>query len=56
MPVCYGGGVDNIFQVEKLFKLGFEKISFNTALDEKISLVKEVAKNMVCRVLSLLLM
>ncbi len=31
-------------QVEKLFKLGFEKISFNTALDEKIDLVKEVAK------------
>lgn len=44
MPVCYGGGVDNILQVEKLFKLGFEKISFNTALDEKIGLVKEVAK------------
>lgn len=43
MPVCYGG-VDNILQVEKLFKLGFEKISFNTALDEKIDLVKEVAK------------
>ena len=44
MPVCYGGGVDDILQVEKLFKLGFEKISFNTALNEKIDLVNEVAK------------
>ena len=29
MPLCYGGGITNIKQVEKLFSLGIEKISIS---------------------------
>ncbi|MCX7979104.1 MAG: HisA/HisF-related TIM barrel protein, partial [Bdellovibrionaceae bacterium] len=32
MPVCYGGGVRTVEQAERLFRLGFEKVCFNTAL------------------------
>src|SRR6056300_1165256 len=31
MPLGYGGGIKNINQIEKLFKIGIEKISINTA-------------------------
>jgi len=27
MPVCYGGGVQSLAQMERLFKLGVEKVS-----------------------------
>lgn len=45
MPMCYGGGVTNLKQVEALFKLGVEKVSFNTSLHEKPELISEAAKN-----------
>ena len=31
MPVCYGGGISNIKQAEKLFRIGVEKVSLSTA-------------------------
>ena len=31
MPLAYGGGISNIDQAEKLFKIGFEKVIVNTA-------------------------
>jgi imidazole glycerol phosphate synthase subunit HisF len=31
MPVGYGGGIHDLNQIEKLFKLGLEKIVLNTA-------------------------
>src|SRR3972149_5145825 len=31
MPIGYGGGINKIEQIEKLFKLGVEKIILNTA-------------------------
>ena len=31
MPVCYGGGCNSIEHFERLFHIGFEKISVNTA-------------------------
>jgi imidazole glycerol-phosphate synthase subunit HisF len=40
MPVCYGGGVNNIDEMETLFRLGIEKISLNTAAVENQELVK----------------
>ena len=30
MPLAYGGGISNIEQAEKLFKIGFEKVIINT--------------------------
>lgn len=34
MPLCYGGGVINNQQVDRLFELGVEKIAFNRAVYE----------------------
>ena len=31
MPLCYGGGVTSIEQMQKIFALGFEKVSVNAA-------------------------
>lgn len=31
MPLCYGGAVTSLEQAERLFSLGVEKISINTA-------------------------
>lgn len=45
MPICYGGGVKTLNQVEALFKIGIEKISFNTALSNNPNLIYEAAKN-----------
>lgn len=44
MPICYGGGLSTIEDVEKVFRLGIDKVSFNTALHNNISLVKEAIK------------
>lgn len=41
MPLSYGGRVRTIESVKKLFRIGFEKIIFNTALIEKPDLIKE---------------
>lgn len=44
MPICYGGGLHTIEDVDKVFKLGVDKISFNSALFENIYVVKEAIK------------
>lgn len=41
MPIAYGGGVCKISQVEKLFKIGVEKVIINTAFFENPSFVSE---------------
>ena len=41
MPLCYGGGIKNIEQVKKIFSLGVEKVSINSALFENNSLIKD---------------
>jgi len=43
MPVGYGGGIKNLEQIEKLFRLGIEKVILNTALQSKPDLVKEAS-------------
>lgn len=45
MPLCYGGGITSLYQVERIFKIGIEKVSFNTSLYLKPELIKEAAKN-----------
>ncbi|MEF9898235.1 MAG: AglZ/HisF2 family acetamidino modification protein [Pseudomonas sp.] len=43
MPICYGGGVKTLAQAEKIFALGIEKISLNTAALENIELIRQIA-------------
>jgi imidazole glycerol-phosphate synthase subunit HisF len=44
MPVGYGGGITSLKQMERLFKIGIEKIIFNTSALANIQLIKESTK------------
>lgn len=44
MPFAYGGGITKLSQIEKLFKLGIEKVVLNSALGTNMGLVSEAAK------------
>ena len=44
MPFTYGGGIKNLKQVEKLFSIGVEKISINTAALENEKLIKSLSQ------------
>ena len=35
MPFSYGGGITNIYDIEKIFKLGVEKVILNTMKKKK---------------------
>ena len=43
MPLTYGGGIKDIKDAAKLFEIGVEKISINTAAIENPSLINELA-------------
>lgn len=43
MPVCYGGGVRTLTQMEKLFALGLEKVSLGAAAATLPGLIGEAA-------------
>ncbi len=44
MPVGYGGGVTSLQQVERLFKLGVEKVVLNSVLAEQPQLLSEASR------------
>lgn len=44
MPIGYGGGINNIKQVERLIKLGIEKVIINSAVYNNYNLIKEAAE------------
>ena len=44
MPLCYGGGVKDTATMEKLFKIGIEKVSLCSASLKNKNLFKEAAK------------
>lgn len=44
MPLGYGGGVRDVRQIERLFKLGIEKVCINTQAALNPNLVKESAR------------
>ncbi|MAZ77362.1 MAG: imidazole glycerol phosphate synthase subunit HisF [Legionellaceae bacterium] len=44
MPLCYGGGVRTLSDIEHILKLGVEKVSLNTAAIVNDQLVEEAAK------------
>lgn len=41
MPLCYGGGVTSVEQMQKIFALGFEKVSVNAAAYQNPEMVRE---------------
>lgn len=43
IPFAYGGGVTDVDQVSKLFKLGVEKVILNTAAYQEKGLIKELS-------------
>ncbi len=44
MPLGYGGGISNLDQMEKLFKIGVEKVVVNTYAAENSTFVSEAAR------------
>ena len=44
MPLSYGGGVNNLEQIKKLFQIGFEKVIINTALYSNPELVRQAVE------------
>lgn len=44
MPLTIGGGIRNMQHVDKLFKIGADKISLNTTLIKNPEFIKEVVK------------
>jgi cyclase len=43
MPLCYGGGVKNIEQAQKIFGLGIEKIALSSAVLQNPQLITDIA-------------
>ena len=43
MPFCYGGGIRNISQIQKIISLGVEKIAISSASISNIKLIKEAS-------------
>lgn len=43
MPLCYGGGIKNVAQALKIFKLGVEKISLSSIVIENPKIITEIA-------------
>jgi cyclase len=44
MPIGYGGGINKLEQIEKLFKLGIEKVILNTAAQVNPGLIRQAAE------------
>ena len=43
MPLCYGGGITNVEEIQKIFELGVEKVSLNTSLYNVPNLITEAS-------------
>lgn len=44
MPFCYGGGIQRMDQVERLFRLGVEKVSLQTVTRSNLDLISKIAE------------
>ncbi len=44
MPLCYGGGITTVDQAQKLFAMGVEKISIQTAALNDLKIIEHIAK------------
>jgi cyclase len=43
MPFAYGGGINSLDQVDRLFQLGIEKVVLNSVLNSNIGLVNQIS-------------
>jgi len=43
IPICYGGGVDSLETAKKLYEIGYEKLSINTAASNDFKLIKTLS-------------
>ena len=44
MPIAYGGGINSVSQIEKLFRLGIEKIIINSSFSKTPDLLKQCSR------------
>lgn len=44
MPLAYGGGINSVAEIKRLFQIGFEKVVLNSALFDRPSLVTEASQ------------
>ena len=44
MPLCYGGGIKSIKEIERILYTGVEKVSLNTSASENPRLIEEAVK------------
>lgn len=44
MPLCYGGGVSSLADIDKILRVGGERVCMNTALVESPSVVREATR------------
>ncbi len=44
MPLCYGGGIKNVEQAQRIFSLGVEKVALSSAAIENPELVSKIAE------------
>jgi imidazole glycerol-phosphate synthase subunit HisF len=44
MPVCYGGGISTIEQIQQILKIGIEKVVINSAVYKNRLLIQQAAK------------
>ena len=45
MPLGYGGGIRNMYQIERLFRLGIEKVILNSQLLNDTGLISEASRH-----------
>lgn len=45
MPLCYGGGIKDIYQAEKILSLGVEKVSLSSILYSEPEIINKLAKD-----------
>tara|TARA_B100000989_G_scaffold126527_1_gene93867 strand:+ start:10130 stop:10885 length:756 start_codon:yes stop_codon:yes gene_type:complete len=43
MPICYGGGIKNLYQAKKIFSYGVEKIALSSIIFENFEIVSEIS-------------
>jgi len=44
MPVCYGGGISTIDQIQQILKIGIEKVVINSAIFKNRLLIQQAAR------------
>lgn len=49
MPLCYGGGVRTVEQIERIVGLGVEKVALSSAAVERPALIEEAARRVGCQ-------